>query len=313
MKIVQACEYTAPARDSMGAERYLEALSKGLIANGHEVFLLINKDSQTDIAPIVTEVSEDVDIVHYHGGFPEDYGVLNTIPWITTNHGGGYDTPETFSGIGEYKKHIVSVSKFVMDKSGLHQYVHTGIDQDEFIFRDKKDDYYLWIGGTDWGENKGLFSAINLARKLKIKLKIAGSGYNWNNIERIKQNSFDNIEYLGSINGKEKAEVIAGAKAIFMIGNILDACPMTVSEALISGTPVIARNIAVHPELINSDIGFLCDNESDIVRAILLVDKIDPYKCRKYAMENFSKEKLAEKYVNIYKNVVEYGNVISKR
>lgn len=311
MKICQIHPYKAPARDSMGAERVVESLTKGLLKLGHQVVMKIHPESTNTPAPVVKEIPNDCDILHFHQWEPDkiDYEKYNK-PWIVTIHGGGSETDPNWIKATANNPHVVCVSKYISGKVNAPANVWTCSDPDDFIFNDKKEDYFLWMAGTDWGEGKGLFTTIRMAKKLRFKLKIAGTGRNEENIKAIKILCDDKIEYIGSVNGKEKAEVLSKAKALILLTKLNDACPTTVSEAMLSGTPVIGSTFGAMPELIKPGVGFICDTEQDFAKAILSINKISPVDCFLYGMENLSSHAAAAKYLQYYKNMIELGKLL---
>lgn len=313
MKVTLVYPYTAPAKDSQGIQRLLEGLARALVRLNHEVYLLINADSVVaeSMGNLVSSVPVDTDIVHYFGGLPETYGHSNDAkyPWISVHMGGANEPKTQWLKFEPYTKHFVSISSFIASHTLSDCVVYAYADPDEFIFSDKKDDYFLWLAGTDWGEHKGLISSIVLAKKLGFKLKIAGSGRDQNILNLIHSHCNDKIEYVGSANGKQKAELFSKAKAFLNIGKILDAFCITNVESLLSGTPIIARNIGVYKEILNKDVAFLCDTDLEITKAIMNVNKINPYTCRKYALENFTPNVIVHKYLQVYQNMIEYGDV----
>lgn len=308
MKICQVCNYTGPAKDNMGTERVVELLTSTLVELGHNVVMKINPDSTHSPAQNVSEIPKDCDIIHFHGWDKDSSAVeysSHNIPWVATIHGGGMEDDENWlKSVKENKNNIICISKFISDRIECPNYVHNCVNSDEFVFSKDKEDYFLWMAGTDWGESKGLFTAINLAKKFKFNLKIAGSGQNQEIINTIKENCDDKIVYLGIINGQQKAETLSKAKAVLNIGKIRDAFCLVGVEALMSGTPVIARNIGAHPEILNSDVAILCNTDTDILKAILSVDKIDPHVCRKYAHDNFNNIKIAKDYLKQYERII---------
>ena len=312
MKITQVSQYTAPANNSMGTQRVLESLSYTLEKMGHEISLLINPDSILPFGTIVNTIPSDTDIVHYQGGWPEEYGkTRDKHKWISTVHGGGQDSPKERQEKRENKNNLVFVSQFIANMCDSKAVIHNCIVEQEMIYSENKENYFLWLGGTDWGEQKGLFSVIDLAKKLHFNLKIVGGGQNQEIIHGIHQeiNGCSNIEFLSLLNGVEKAQVLSKAKALFMIGKIADACPLTTIEALACGTPVIARNIASHPEMIGEKAGFLCDSDIDIVKAILNINKINPRDCRNRYDTMFSQEVVAKKYIQYYEHILQHGDL----
>jgi glycosyltransferase involved in cell wall biosynthesis len=311
MKIVHVYpEFVAPARDQQGTQRVLQALAKGHKELGHKVYLMIHPDSKTNLGEVVTQIPEDHDIVHYHGGVPDTYG-HNVKNWVATTHAGPVPLPHDFELEQKYKHHIIAISDSARINRQLLTYVHNCVDPSELVFLENKseEDYFLWIGSTDWGEEKGLFSTVALAKRMRLNLKIAGTGNNLYTLEQLKNQCQGNIQYLGPVNGEEKAKLIANANALFMIGRIEDGCPLTSIEALFSGTPVIARDVKIHKEMLTPEVGFICKSDADIAKAVLNVDKISPINCRMHALSMFNYLSQADKYVDAYKRIIETGSV----
>jgi len=312
MKIAQICPYTAPAKDSMGAERVVEHITKGFLELGHEVVMKLNPDSKDTPAPLVDEIPKDCDILHFHGWDPGtsivDYGRYK-IPYVVTMHGGGMETDPGWMLTVMSNPNIICVSKFISDRLDCPAYVHSCTHPDELIYGTQKDDYFLWMAGTDWGEGKGLFSTIVMAKKMRFKLIIAGTGKNQDTINKIKEAEDDKIKYVGVLNGTAKAVTIAMAKGFILLTQLPDACPATVSEALMSGTPLITSDFGAMPELMDPKVGFVCKNATEFAKAVNQIDKIKPSDCREYAMKNFSHTVAAKKYVRYYQNMLNYGNV----
>ena len=310
MKICQVCPYTAPAKDSQGAERMIEDLTKGLLELGHEVVMKLNPGSQIDFCELVDDIPKNCDIINFHGWDPDtsklEYEKYD-IPWVSTMHGGGTESSEKWlkSVIGN--PHIIAVSKFIADRLSLKNYAWTCSNPADYDFNVKKDNYFLWMAGTDWGEAKGLWSTILIAKKLNINLVIAGSGKNQDNIELIKTHCNEKIKYVGSVNGQEKANLLTNAKALILLSQVPDACPRTVSESLMSGTPIIASNRGALPELIREDVGFVCGSQAETVKAIVNINKIRPKDCYEYGLKYFSHTIIAEKYLQFYQSMINFN------
>jgi hypothetical protein len=208
----------------MGAERVINCLTKAFIELGHEVVMKINPESKDTPAPMVLEIPKDTDVIHCHGGTPEEYNKVYQTwkkPWVSTIHRTAVKILKVHIGI--LIGRMICVSNFVSKLSNNPAFVHSCVDPNDFVYKEKKENYFLWIAGTDWGESKGLATTIQLAQKLKFNLKIAGSGKNQQIIDYIKSICNNKIEYLGSVNGIEKANVIANAKGVFVLSRIKDA------------------------------------------------------------------------------------------
>lgn len=312
MKICQVYDgFIAPAKDSMGAQRVCDSITKGLIQLGHEVTMRLHPDSKQTVAPLVADVPADVDVIHFHQWEPGkiDYDKYGK-PWIVTIHGGGSETDPHWIEATKNNPHVVVVSKYIADKVGALAHVWTCSDPADFMYKTVKSDYFLWMAGTDWGDGKGLWQTIKLAKKLKFKLVIAGTGQNKENIEQIKRLCDSNITYVGAVNGQQKAKLLAEAKALILLTMLNDACPTTVSEAMLSGTPVITTTRGAMPEIVFHEItGFVCNSEPEVARAIQRSFIIRPYDCLSYGLSHFSSASAAKKYLQLYENAIKYKTV----
>lgn len=315
MRIVQRCDYQFPARGSAGAERLVESLCKGLRDLGHEVVLWCKPGSKLDFVDCVENLPKDFDIVHHHGWSPQfettEYNLWGT-PWISTIHGGGSESDPFWLEKANNNPNIICVSKFVADRINCKAFVHSCVDPNEFVYQDKKSPYFLYISGLDWGFAKGLDIFIELARLNSHKsFIIAGSGKNQQIIDYIKHNcaNLSNLNFVGEVNGIEKVNLIANAKALIMPTKLGDACPLTIPESLMCGTPVIGSNNGSLPELLNKKIGFNCTTISEYMKAIMIIDTIKPLNCRKEAEERFSSIAAAKKYISLYEKRLKYGSV----
>lgn len=103
----------------------------------------------------------------------------------------------------------------------------------------KKENFYL-IASRLVGA-KGIETAVDLAGKLKINLKIVGEKHGLSGVEERIKNAKNNVEFLGLVTDKEKYKLMAKAKAFLAFAKDEDF-GMTVVEAQAAGTPVIAFN-----------------------------------------------------------------------
>lgn len=314
LNIVQWCNNTFPAKGNMGAERVVERTCRGLAKLGHKVWLCAKPASTLEGIECVTEIPADADIVHHHGWEWHREAEYNAFgkPWVSTIHGGGMETDPNWLNAAKGNPRIICVSKFVADRVGVSAFVHACSDPDEFIFKTQKQNYFLYLTSLDWGLQKGLDIVVRLAQKLKqYNFVIAGKTSNAALIQNIQDlcRINLNLKYVGEVNGVEKAELFANAKAYILPTQLPDACPTTVSEALMSGTPVIGSAHGSMPEIVNEKVGRICKQESDYVRALATISQIKPQDCRDYAMEHYSDVATAKKYLQYYENLLKYGRV----
>ena len=80
---------------------------------------------------------------------------------------------------------------------------------------------------------------------------------------------------------------------------------LSVVEAMLCGTPVIAFNRGSMPELIiERKTGFLVTTIEEAVEAVNDVTVINRKNCREWAASNFSRQKMAESYVEVYRKML---------
>lgn len=153
----------------------------------------------------------------------------------------------------------------------------------------KNGEYYLAVGRLS--REKRIDLAIEVCRKLKLPLKIVGTGTLENNLRRLAGFS---ASFLGKISDEELSKVYEGAKALVFTAEEEDFGIVPV-EAMASGRPVIAiRQGGVRETVIDGKTGVFFDEltEESLEKAIEKFEKMKilPDDCRKQA-EKFSKER----------------------
>jgi len=80
---------------------------------------------------------------------------------------------------------------------------------------------------------------------------------------------------------------------------------MSVAEAMMCGTPVIAFNKGSMPELIQTEkTGFLVNTIDEAVNAVSNLKDLQRANCRDWAKSKFSSEKMVDDYFDLYKKVL---------
>lgn len=164
-------------------------------------------------------------------------------------------------------------------------------------------DYLAFIGRLT--ANKGVDTAIRIARKTKTPLKIAGNisdepgGREFFERE-VRIHLKDGIEWIGEIGDEKKFAFLRNSKALLAPIRWDEPCANVVMESLACGTPVIATAKGSMPELVRDGVnGFLASNEDQMVRAVARIGEISRSDCRRDAEFRFSTAKMVEKYLAI--------------
>ncbi len=167
----------------------------------------------------------------------------------------------------------------------------------------KKEDFYLIVSRLVGA--KGLEDAIKIAKKLNIKLKIAGEAHGFSDTKNeLEKLGGKNIELLGRVSDSELYKLYAKAKAFIALAKDEDF-GMTVVEAQAAGTPVIAYNGGGFKESVTSGVtGVLINeiNEEALSSAIKQIEKTnwDKEKLIKNAMK-FSKKRFKKEMLQFVK------------
>jgi glycosyltransferase involved in cell wall biosynthesis len=252
------------------------------------------------------ERASEFDIIHNNFDFlPLTYtGLINT-PMITTIH--GFSSPRIIPVYKKYNSrgHYVSISN--ADRSPELEYmatVYNGLDTKDFKFTEQPKDYLLYFGRIH--HDKGPVEAMEIAKKANKKLFIAGIIQDENYFkEKVEPQLNEQIQYIGPAGPDKRNELLGNALALLHPINFAEPFGMSVAEAMLCGTPVIAFNKGSMPELIQHEkTGFLVDTVDEAVDMITQLGSIDRKYCREWANSQFSKEKMAADYLGLYKRIL---------
>ncbi len=292
-----------PTPTSGGSNRLVDWLAKEQHKLGNKVSVLSPQGHSTpDYQHIIADIKnlnfkqlcniipDSVTDIEYHGGL--DQGIAHQLcqhfpRFISVIH----------STCGNTSPNRVYVSASHAQRHNDQHFVYNGVPIDEIAFSAKKKDYALFLAKVKRSK-KGVQDAIDIAQETKHKLLIAGgkrfgspqTWFGWH--PRIKP--------IGYINGIQKQQVLKHAKALWVPIRWEEPFGLTVVEAMLAGTPVIAYNRGAMKELIHHGVsGFVCDSKADFIAAINQVERLDPKLVRQHALDNFSANKMAIAHLNM--------------
>jgi glycosyltransferase involved in cell wall biosynthesis len=329
--ILAPVAWRTPPRHYGPWEQVASNIAEGLIKSGVDVTLFATGDSVTagKLSAIcdtgyeedrsqdakvleclhisnLMERAADFDIIHNNFDFlPLTYSGLVKTPVITTIH--GFSSPAIIPVYKKYNAigHYVSISN--ADRSPELQYlatVYNGLNTDDFEFNGKPGDYLLYFGRIH--HDKGTAEAIEIAQKSGLKLLIAGIIQDENYFkEKIEPQLNSQIEYIGPAGPEKRNTLLGKALALLHPINFNEPFGMSVAEAMLCGTPVIAFNKGSMPELIKHEkTGFLVSNIDEAVEAVKQVDTINRLECYNWAMSQFSSDKMVNDYLELYQKIL---------
>ena len=284
-----------------GTQRAVVWLARGLAELGHEVSLIagtgtrvpearvIEVDLATarrpdfDISPLLPR---GVDLLYGFARLPR----TPPVPYIRRlagNRPPGKVTPPN----------TLFLSANHAARHGGGSWVYNGVDPSEFAFRAAKDGFDLFLGRLH--SVKGHRMAIEGTRRLRRKLVIAGGwrpSFPWSR-----------VRYFRSVGGTRKANLLAGARCLWMPAQWHEPFGLTLIEALVSGTPVIGTHFGSLPEIIRPSVGGLGDSLDELVEVAREIGRVDPDACRARVERYFTHRTMAEGYLRVARFYLESG------
>lgn len=170
-------------------------------------------------------------------------------------------------------------------------------DKNDFLFNDKKDDYFLYLGRVYDG--KGVNVAIEATQIAGVKLVIAGQKEDGYNLP-------PHVEYVGYADMEKRKELMANAAASFLPSMYVEPFGGVQIENLLSGTPTITTDWGAFAENnLHGVTGYRCRSMGDFVEAIQRVQnkEILPQNCRTWG-ENFTLEKIGPRYEKFFNDIL---------
>lgn len=315
-------------------EQVTSHLTEGLVKKGMDVTLFATATSRTKghlVATVETGYAEregqdpkvleylhisqvmgaahKFDLVHNQFDFmPLAYSGLVDTPVVTTIHGFSSErivpVYERFNDTTDY----VSISD--ADRHERLDYIATvynGIDVDQFTFNDAPEDYLLYFGRIH--PEKGAAESIDIARRSGRPLVMAGLVQDHDYFrERVEPHiDGENVRYLGNVGPTERDRILGNAYALLHPISFDEPFGLSVAEAMVAGTPVLAFNRGSMPELIdNGKTGYLTETIEQTVDLVPACAELDRRYIADTARGRFSVERMVEGYVEAYGRVLNY-------
>lgn len=183
--------------------------------------------------------------------------------------------------------------------------IYGGIQTKKYRLNKKPENFFLYAGRVN--KEKGVHIACEIAKKTNIHLKIAGTPNKEYFDEKIRPYlKYKNIEYLGIIPYKKMPNLFRRARGFILPITWNEPFGLVMIEAMACGTPVIAFNHGSVPEVVkHKKTGFVVNNIKEAVSAVKKIDTIKREDCRKWVEDNFTIEKMIDKYEKMYYKILE--------
>jgi glycosyltransferase involved in cell wall biosynthesis len=301
-----------PPKNYGGVERIIYWLGKALVALGHKVTLIHDARSEipgVESRPVPLDKQSST---AWHKLVPDSTDIVHL--WDTENP----DSPKPFlvtiegNGGHEARKfhpNTVFVSGKHAANHGSKHFVWNGVDPDEYLFSEKREDYAVFLAKARWNV-KNFSGAVAIARKAGVELRVLGSR-NWPlNLQRLLP-PIRGVRYYGMMGGREKAEIISRARCLIFPVRWEEPCAVAVPEALVSGCYVAATPYGCLPEIATPDVGLCSAKLDELADAVENPQRFSPQKCRdRILLGGLTHLDMAKKYVACYEKILSKGSLL---
>ncbi len=254
------------------------------------------------------------DIIHDNSGLT---GILVAsqshlqAPVVATLHGALSEGEGALLASVARQVHLVAISRAqqaMVPGVEWHGMVYNAIDPAAYTRitnPGEKENYLVSLARIN--PDKGQHLAIEVAEKLNVPLVLAGKvdapGYFE---EKIRPHLDGRVTWRENVQGDEKAELLARAKALLFPIQWQEPFGLAMVEAMVSGTPVIAMSHGAAPELVEPGVtGFLADDVDGMVEAFQHLGEIDLERCAEQAVRRFGPARMADGYLSVYEQAIE--------
>lgn len=327
-----------PPRAYGGTERVVSYLTEALVAQGHEVTLFASGDSQTRarLVPItpgslradalhadwlqphlvmvdqVFERAAAFDVLHWHiDALHYPLARRAAVPSVTTLHG-RLDLPGLATLHRHFADHpVVSISQAQRRPLPQARWCATvphGLPHDLYRFGARPEDCFAFVGriSPEKRVDRAIEIAIACHTPLVIAAKVDAADRDYFEREIAPRLDHPLVRYVGEVDDHEKGALLGRAKALLFPIDWPEPFGLVMIEAFACGTPVIAWRRGSVPEVLDDGVtGFVVDDLAQAVQAARRIGTIDRHRCRAEFERRFTVERMAARYVDVYRALVD--------
>jgi glycosyltransferase involved in cell wall biosynthesis len=302
MKILIVNNTAIPAAKYGGTERVIWWLGKELNRLGHEVTYLVAEGSTCPFAKVLVydpvadmnqQVPDDIDVVHFHfqvSGFTKKPYLIN----VHNNPGYGHVLDQN----------SVFVSADHAARHGSTSFVHHGLDPDDYPKPNlqQKRTHTHFLAKAAW-RVKNVKGAIDIATQSRNKLVVLG-GTRLNLKMGLRFTPNLNVRFKGMVDNDQKSVALNASKGLLFPVLWHEPFGLAIIESLYFGCPVFGTPYGSLPELVPAEVGLLSNSKQELVAGLKAVDTFNNQLCHDYAMEHFTVQKMARRYLSLYERVL---------
>ena len=316
-----------------GTELFIAHLAEGLERRGIEAVVYCNGESTVRAEkrayypraewPLSTETSgmlkeldhvswsiEDAaktcDVIHINSAPAITYSRYVSTPFVCTLHH-PYETALTriYERYPEIYYTAISEHQASVHPTLAITTIHHGIDMTKYRLQTKKEDYLCFLGRI--APIKGVHTAIEVAKRAGIRLKIAGE------IQPIFRDYFDTmikphvdgsfIEYVGEADLEMKNNLLGGSLGLLFPIQWNEPFGLVMLEAMACGTPVFAFPGGSVPEIVVPGLSGAISSSVEAMADAVRNTEYKPAETRAYVEQRFSVDIMVERYIELYASI----------
>jgi glycosyltransferase involved in cell wall biosynthesis len=178
-----------------------------------------------------------------------------------------------------------------------------GVDTDHFTFRERPDDYLVFLGRFTPG--KGPVEAIDVARRVGMRLLLAAAEteYYHDAVKPLVDGS--QVVYVGELDFEAKVRLCGGARALLYPVQAGEPFGLVLAEAMACGTPVAALDRGAVRELVDEGVtGGIFNDLEGMAAGLEAVLALDRQRVRERAVERFGILPMVDGYVDAFRAIL---------
>ncbi|MEV0237139.1 glycosyltransferase family 4 protein [Nonomuraea sp. NPDC050786] len=253
----------------------------------------------------------DVDVVHDHSLAGPLTAAGRPVPTVVTVHGAAQgELADYYRQLGDAVA-LVSIStsqRLQAPDLNWVGTVHNAIDVTAFPFKERKEDYTLFLGR--FSPDKGAHLAIDAARAAGRRILLAGkltepSEHAYFDTH-IRPRLGDDAVYVGEADAAAKRKLLVNARCLLFPIQWEEPFGMVMIESMACGTPVVALRGGAVPEVVQPGVtGFVCADPGELPAAIEAAGNLPPAECRAHVIRHFDAVSMARGYEKIYEQLID--------
>lgn len=262
-----------------------------------------------------------VDVVHLHGIDAHQYVPPPGVPVLITLHLPPAWYSQQIFDLDRPRTYLNCVSqsqqKSCPVRANLLPAIENGVPVHLFPVRARKHEFALVLARVC--PQKGIHVALDAAGRAGVPVLVGGEVFPYEDHEcyfreQVSPRLSRTRRFLGPLGFSRKRRLLSAAKCLLVPSLAPETSSLVAMEALACGTPVIAFPSGALADIVEDGVtGFLVSDEQGMAQAIRAVERIDPLRCRRAAVERFSAEAMTGRYIKLYSAIVAGALPLSSR